>query len=106
MALARICRFSRRRLRHESNETVRCRGVNITIIAGKPRLDRHDPPRACQGSGYAGTIRTWRGLAWHRRQAMVAEGLITTSSTYSAKETMDRLEDEVKGRGMKVFARI
>jgi uncharacterized protein (DUF302 family) len=37
---------------------------------------------------------------------MVAEGLITTSSTYSAKETMDRLEDEVKGRGMKVFARI
>ncbi|MEA2779756.1 MAG: hypothetical protein QOK29_1300, partial [Rhodospirillaceae bacterium] len=37
---------------------------------------------------------------------MAAEGLITTSSTYSAKETMDRLEDEVKGRGMKVFARI
>jgi uncharacterized protein (DUF302 family) len=37
---------------------------------------------------------------------MAAEGLITTSSTYSAKETMDRLEDEVKSRGMKVFARI
>jgi uncharacterized protein (DUF302 family) len=39
-------------------------------------------------------------------QAMAAEGLITVRSTYSPKETMKRLETEVKAKGLTVFARI
>jgi uncharacterized protein (DUF302 family) len=38
--------------------------------------------------------------------AMAADGLITIPSSYAPKETMDRLEAEVKARGMTVFARI
>ena len=37
---------------------------------------------------------------------MTAEGLIVTPSRFAAKETMDRLEAEVRARGMTVFARI
>jgi uncharacterized protein (DUF302 family) len=33
-------------------------------------------------------------------------GLITVSSAHSAKETLDRIETELKSRGMTVFARI
>jgi uncharacterized protein (DUF302 family) len=39
-------------------------------------------------------------------QAMAAEGLITVRSSYSPKETMKRLETEVKAKGLTVFARI
>jgi uncharacterized protein (DUF302 family) len=39
-------------------------------------------------------------------QAMAADGLITLASGYAPKETMDRLEAEVKAKGMTVFARI
>lgn len=35
-----------------------------------------------------------------------ADGLIAVKSPYSAKDTMDRLEAEVKKRGLNVFARI
>lgn len=35
-----------------------------------------------------------------------ADGLVSVKSTRSAKETMDRLEDIVKQRGLTVFARI
>jgi uncharacterized protein (DUF302 family) len=38
--------------------------------------------------------------------AMAANGLITIASSYGPKETMDRLETEIKARGMTVFARI
>ncbi len=38
--------------------------------------------------------------------AMAADGLISVSSSFGAKETMDRLEAEIKARGMTVFARI
>ena len=38
--------------------------------------------------------------------AMAADGLITVRSSYSPKETMKRLETEVKGKGLTVFARI
>jgi uncharacterized protein (DUF302 family) len=38
--------------------------------------------------------------------AMAADGLITISSNYGPKETMDRLEAEIKAKGMTVFARI
>ena len=37
---------------------------------------------------------------------MAADGLTTIPSSFGAKETMDRLEAEIKARGMTVFARI
>jgi len=37
---------------------------------------------------------------------MAADGLITIASSYGPKETMDRLETEIKARGMTVFTRI
>jgi uncharacterized protein (DUF302 family) len=39
-------------------------------------------------------------------QAMAADGLITLRSSYAPKETMNRLETEVKAKGLTVFARI
>jgi uncharacterized protein (DUF302 family) len=38
--------------------------------------------------------------------AWAADGLVAVKSPYSAKETMTRLEDLVKQRGLNVFARI
>jgi uncharacterized protein (DUF302 family) len=38
--------------------------------------------------------------------AFAADGLIATKSPFAAKETMDRLEEIVMQRGLKVFARI
>jgi uncharacterized protein (DUF302 family) len=37
---------------------------------------------------------------------MAAEGLITMSSSYGPVETMNRLEADVKGKGLTVFAHI
>src|SRR5262244_3551669 len=37
---------------------------------------------------------------------MAADGLTTIPSSFGAKETMDRLEAEIKTKGMTVFARI
>jgi uncharacterized protein (DUF302 family) len=37
---------------------------------------------------------------------MAADGLITIRSSYEPKETMNRLETEVKAKGLTVFARI
>ena len=37
---------------------------------------------------------------------MAAQGLVTIPSSYGPKDTMDRLEAEVKAKGMTVFARI
>src|SRR5260221_12682182 len=39
-------------------------------------------------------------------QAMAADGLITMRSSHAPKDTMNRLEAEVKAKGMTVFARI
>jgi uncharacterized protein (DUF302 family) len=39
-------------------------------------------------------------------QAMAADGLTTIESGYGPKETIDRLETEIKAKGMAVFARI
>src|SRR5260370_24019088 len=36
--------------------------------------------------------------------AMAADGLTTIASNYGPKETMDRLEAEIKAKGMTVFA--
>jgi uncharacterized protein (DUF302 family) len=38
--------------------------------------------------------------------AMTVDGLITILSAFGPKETMDRLEDEVKAKGLTVFARV
>jgi len=38
--------------------------------------------------------------------AMAADGLTAIASTYGPKETMDRLEAEIKAKGLTVFARI
>jgi uncharacterized protein (DUF302 family) len=38
--------------------------------------------------------------------AMAADGLTTIPSSFGPKETMDRLEAEIKSKGMTVFARI
>src|SRR5262249_62107705 len=38
--------------------------------------------------------------------AMAADGLTTIPSNYGPKETMDRLEAEIKAKGMTGFARI
>ena len=37
---------------------------------------------------------------------MAADGLITLQSNYAPKETMNRLETEIKAKGLGVFARI
>jgi uncharacterized protein (DUF302 family) len=37
---------------------------------------------------------------------MIADGLTTIPSSFGPKETMDRLEAEIKGKGMTAFARI
>jgi len=37
---------------------------------------------------------------------MAADGLITMPSSFGPKETMDRLEAEIKAKGLTVFARI
>jgi uncharacterized protein (DUF302 family) len=37
---------------------------------------------------------------------MAADGLVSISSSFGPKETVDRLEAEVKARGMTVFARV
>jgi uncharacterized protein (DUF302 family) len=39
-------------------------------------------------------------------QVMAADGLITLKSTFDPKETMSRLEAEVRARGMSVFAHV
>src|SRR3982074_3304114 len=39
-------------------------------------------------------------------QAMAADGLTTVRSSHGPKDTMNRLEAEVKAKGMTVFARI
>jgi uncharacterized protein (DUF302 family) len=37
---------------------------------------------------------------------MAADGLVTIPSNFGAKETMDRLEADIKGKGLTVFAHI
>ena len=39
-------------------------------------------------------------------QAVAADGLITLRSNYAPKETMNRLETELKAKGLVIFGRI
>lgn len=54
------------------------------------------------------TIRTLVGIGLFCAAALAgaADGLIAVKSPHSAKETMSKLEDLVKQRGLNVFARI
>ena len=46
------------------------------------------------------------GLVAYASLAAAAEGLVSVKSPYSAVNTMSRLEDAVKKRGLMVFARV
>jgi uncharacterized protein (DUF302 family) len=52
--------------------------------------------------------RAWASVAllFVSLQSYAAEGMIEVKSAFTAKETMTRLEDVVKQRGLTVFARI
>jgi uncharacterized protein (DUF302 family) len=45
-------------------------------------------------------------LIFVQAAAFAADGLVTAKSPYNAKDTMNRLEDQVRKRGLIVFARI
>ena len=73
------------------------------------------PREAVAGDEICGASGFWRRiglvaalvLVWvYGGLAMAADGLMSVQSPYGPKETMDRLEAEVKARGMAVFARI
>jgi uncharacterized protein (DUF302 family) len=53
-------------------------------------------------------LRLWAGMALFTFSGLAgaAEGLIAVKSAYNAKDTMMRVEDTVKQRGLTVFARI
>ena len=51
-------------------------------------------------------IGTFGLLAYAADRLTTTEGLTTLPSNFGPKETMDRLETEIKARGMTVFARI
>jgi len=51
------------------------------------------------------TVLAFMFMAWSAA-AVAADGLITLKSRYGAVETMDRLEQQVRQRGLTVFARI
>lgn len=51
------------------------------------------------------TVLAFIFMAWSAA-AVAADGLITLKSRYGAVETMDRLEQQVRQRGLTVFARI
>jgi uncharacterized protein (DUF302 family) len=46
------------------------------------------------------------GIALWGAHAMAADGLTSLPSSFGSKETMDRLEAEIKAKGLTVFARI
>lgn len=58
--------------------------------------------RHATGKLAAAIVGIWLGGAI----AMAADGLTTIPSSFGPKETMDRLEADIKSKGMTVFARI
>src|SRR5256886_1061286 len=59
-----------------------------------------------RGSTISKLIAIVAGVFLLGAHAMAADGLTTIPSSYGPKETMDRLEAEIKAKGMTVFARI
>jgi hypothetical protein len=58
--------------------------------------------RSAAGAFVAIAVATWL----YGGYAMAADGLTSVISSFGPKETMDRLEAEIKAKGMTVFARI
>jgi uncharacterized protein (DUF302 family) len=50
-------------------------------------------------------VRNWPAVSLRTNESHF-EGLTTIVSSFGLKETMDRLEAEIRARGMKVFAQI
>src|ERR1700687_5867693 len=83
----------------------------------RPEPIRHDEKEGsragrCAGAGEPDFLTRARAFAlsavmclWGAH-AMAADGLTTIRSSYGPKDTMNRLEAEVKAKGMTVFARI
>src|SRR5215510_14706151 len=63
-------------------------------------------PSVMRGSTISKLISIVVGIFLLGAHAMAADGLTTIPSSYGPKETMDRLEAEIKAKGMTVFARI
>src|SRR5499425_3873472 len=59
-----------------------------------------------RGSKMSKLISIVAGIFLLGAHAMAADGLTTIPSSYGPKETMDRLEAEIKAKGMTVFARV
>ena len=59
-----------------------------------------------RGSTISKLISIVAGTCLLGAHAMAADGLTTIASNYGPKETMDRLEAEIKAKGITVFARI
>src|SRR5882724_10732862 len=59
-----------------------------------------------RGSTISKLISIVAGIFLLGAHAMAADGLTTIPSSYGPKETMDRLEAEIKAKGMTVFARV
>src|SRR5262245_29529041 len=59
-----------------------------------------------RGSTISKLISTVAGTSLWVAPVIAAAGLTTIPSSYGPKETMDRLEAEIKAKGMAVFARI
>jgi uncharacterized protein (DUF302 family) len=62
--------------------------------------------RALRCVGLPAKIAALLLLAMFGAKAMAADGLITLQSHYEPRETMQRLEAAVKGKGMAVFAHV
>ena len=100
-------------------------GQGVCAVAKAPASSPAVAPENLRAAYNAGLQPTPRhGVVWHiiltaRRifastavicllgvRAMAADGLTTIASSFGPKETMDRLETEIKARGMTVFSRI
>ena len=57
-------------------------------------------------SSAARRVFTQRSTAFQSEKETPMDGLITVPSSYGPKETMDRLETDVRAKGMHVFVRI
>jgi uncharacterized protein (DUF302 family) len=62
--------------------------------------------RALVSMAVAGAIASTLSSKASRARATMTDGLTIVPSNFGAKETMDRLEAEVKAKGLTVFARV
>src|ERR1700730_6188589 len=77
----------------------RCRYASSLV--GYMGVYRSQRGRIVPGRGFAILLGVWLWGAC----AMAEDGLISVSSGFGPKETTDRLEAEIKARGVTVFAR-